>query len=1154
MMHRWLQVGRPDHVKGDPAPDLSPLARLPIEALGMEISRTPEGRVTYRVLAPDPHLFNMVSHALEDSLPHVTLGGEAPCAMQAIEADWHLWRALPATPHHYWPLTIPLGPDARPHDYADHLVAMLADKNLGGAEVHLQVLARRPGDWESAWYSSKYAKLVLGLQGHRENVYGDTWKVQPTSHDQEQLKAVEARRVKAPFHVEIRAIFREREGSAVPLVLGSWLDQWTTFRTGQVWRYWEEVRPKFLRKDRWARFAIATVDHDLDAFASKKEARDITSEELATMLAPPWRRGHASLAGSELQGSALGSAIAPRPRLGSPLGRRSGGDQPDDHVGRGKEKDKSGGVSPAYETRLGAQTSQARDCEGWHQDDRAEAHPEQVGASAHLDHARDIPVRHIQTSLGQTNGDCVLGTQGDRTLTLPPDWRHVGIVGATGTGKSTLLLNLVLQTLRTTTGTVVVLDPTGALVRDVKARLTPDQAGRTVEFDPSTLLSGPKGAERVSPGFNLLEIPKHVRDDPAAFDRASSVIISDLIRSFHDTWGEASVGARASYFMTAILKGLMRRPGTTLLDVRDIIVDKEARERYFRWLPPGSDFEGSFAQDELPKYRLEDFVSTLDKTGFFGSSRVLRAALCQREGAADFGQFLTNRLVLLDVSRGKVGDQNCRILGASFLSMLWSQRLSMGEGAPPLTLVIDEAQTFAIPSLAQMLSEGRKYGVRVVVANQYFGQMPKDLLSALMSNVDVWCAFRTGPDDAHLAEQVTQAYTWDQTWKAFVNLPNREFMCNVLTRSLRGHWRTVSPPPTLAAVANEKVIRTRMEALGAVDTSEGSPFLVSADTMGRVLDSIVGRPSYEQDVVSRTGVPLPSMIQAFHRARDLGYIPRVDPSRKVGLTPLGHSYVRAWRARSLTGAEGEEHLDLVARAFVYLVDRWPINGEPVKQTGGGASLPDGMFTYLGLTCNLEAECSTLRTKPAQVLKNFDKALGAGRRCLFAVPTLELAGQLIDLLKEQRPDAVKDQDYAVLAWTGEKMVLVPEDWSRRVLFEPGPTRIEDFAKVSDAVVSGSAARDAVQNIFLEVKKEGSADISLDEIHDLVPPKILEGLGPNVQAQKTQLGQIVTELGAPGRRGRRGKVRVTLYDVQGWTPKGPEGSRLTNSAKEPASSEV
>ena len=614
----------------------------------------------------------------------------------------------------------------------------------------------------------------------------------------------------------------------------------------------------------------------------------------------------------------------------------------------------------------------------------------------------------------------VLGRLAGIDLALPDNWRHMGVVGGTGTGKSTLLLNLILQAVNDPNpGTVVVLDPTGVLSCDVKARLSLAIARDTVEFDPSQLFFTQKGEEWVAPGFNFLDLGPEVRGNPAAFDRATSVTISDLIRSFHDAWGTESVGARAGYFMTAILKGLMKRPGTTLLDVRDIITNKDARERYLRWLPPGSGFVSSFIKDELPKYRLEDFISTLDKTGWFAGSHLLSGALCQRESPAKFSSFLNHRLVLLDVSRGLVGDQNCRILGSAFLSMLWSERLTHGMGAPPLTLVIDEAQTFALPSLVHMLNEGRKYGVRVVLANQYFGQLPTDLRAAMEDNVGVWCCFRSGPDDARTAHKLTQASRWDYAESRFTWLPDHQFVCNLATHSNQGFWETAPPPLALPeAAVSERAIREAMHQNYATrETSENSPFRVDHETLGPVAFAVSEGTALREDIAEELGISKGDVFAALRRAEDLGYTTWDSRTKENRITPLGESFVDAWGARRVTETEGELHMDLLAKTTVHLHEQWGVEVELTPQGSSGSPLPDGRFILNGTPCNLEVECSTITTKPIQVIKNLEKALSAQRPCLFVVPTKELAEKLVRLVSERVPAARRDSDFGVLYWQG-----------------------------------------------------------------------------------------------------------------------------------------
>ena len=303
-----------------------------------------------------------------------------------------------------------------------------------------------------------------------------------------------------------------------------------------------------------------------------------------------------------------------------------------------------------------------------------------------------------------------VGQCGAHTAVLPSAWNHLAILGKTQSGKSTLALSLVLQILWKQPGsTVVVIEPTGTLVDGIVSRLHHETASETVEVDPAHGTFQQGDATMVSVPLSLLLPPERANEAPSARDRWSEALAGDLLAAIRSAWGEESVGGRAEFVLRALVQGLALTPGSNLVDAYHILTSKPALQRFVKSAPPGP--LRDFLEHHLPRLDYNFTMSSLDKVGKIATNSLLRIALCQRGHAISFDRLVGHRLLLLNLSKAALGADGANFLGAIYLTQLWAAVQRGGRPDRPVYLVLDEVHNYAVPALADMLSEGAKFGL-----------------------------------------------------------------------------------------------------------------------------------------------------------------------------------------------------------------------------------------------------------------------------------------------------------------------------------------------------------------------------------------------------------------------------------------------------------
>jgi hypothetical protein len=354
-----------------------------------------------------------------------------------------------------------------------------------------------------------------------------------------------------------------------------------------------------------------------------------------------------------------------------------------------------------------------------------------LGASPQLPPASDIPRR------GRVLGRASFpGAERPIAISTADSLRHLHVIGPTGVGKSTLLLNLICGDLAAGRG-VVAIDPKGDLVADVLDRVPPARTGDVIVLDPT---------DATRPvGFNLL----------AGSDQAPELVADQVVGLFRHLYA-AFWGPRTDDILRAALLTLTRQAGMTLAEVPLLLTDESFRRRLVGRV---DDYvlEGFWAWYEAlsPGERAQAIGPVLNKLRTFLLRKRLRNVIGQSESAFELGDALASRKILLvSLAKGVLGEDAARLLGSAVLAQLWQAVQGRSALPPeqrePVFCFVDEFQDYVgLPtSFSDLLAQARAYGFGLTLAHQHLGQLPGELKQAVLANARSRVVFQTAHADA----------------------------------------------------------------------------------------------------------------------------------------------------------------------------------------------------------------------------------------------------------------------------------------------------------------------------------------------------------------------------------------------------------------------
>lgn len=377
--------------------------------------------------------------------------------------------------------------------------------------------------------------------------------------------------------------------------------------------------------------------------------------------------------------------------------------------------------------------------------------------------------------------------------------QHMYVLGKSGTGKSVLLSNLIAQNIQNGEG-VCVVDPHGELVEEVLELIPPHRVKDVIYFNPAD--------SDFHIGFNVIQL-----DDP----KYKHLVASGLMGIFTKIWANAW-SSRMEYILNNAILALLDTPGTTLLGIPRILVDKDYRQMIINNLkdPVVKAFWVHEYEQWRDQFRNEAIAPIQNKVGQFLSTSIIRNVVGQPKSTINIFDIMNEgKIFLVNVSKGRVGEDNSALLGGMIITKIQlaaMERVRIPEDErKDFYLYVDEFQNFATDSFANILSEARKYRLNLIVAHQYTAQLvTKDgsaVRDAVFGNVGTMIIFRVGADDADFLEKEFEPEFMAQD---LVNLPNYHVYLKLMIDGItsRPFSATTLPPIKIDRTENvkEKII------------------------------------------------------------------------------------------------------------------------------------------------------------------------------------------------------------------------------------------------------------------------------------------------------------------------------------------------------------
>jgi len=383
-------------------------------------------------------------------------------------------------------------------------------------------------------------------------------------------------------------------------------------------------------------------------------------------------------------------------------------------------------------------------------------------------------------------------------IKLKDRMQHIYVIGQTGCGKTNLLRNLAIQDIQQGRG-LAVIDPHGEFVEELLDSIPPYRVDDVVYFNPADV--------NYPIGFNVLEVT-----NPDNKNLVSSGLMSIFTKIWSNVWS-----ARMEYILNNCVLALLDTPGSTLLGIPRLLVDKNYRQKIVNNVtdPVIKSFWINEYEQWQDRFRNEAIAPVQNKVGQFLSTGLIRNIVGQPKSTLNIEELMDQQKILLvNVSKGRIGEDNSALLGAMLVTKIQltaMERIKVPiEERNPFFLYVDEFQNFATDAFASILSEARKYGLSLVISHQYIGQLVTEtstrVKDGIFGNVGTTVIFRVGASDAEFLEKQLAP---EITAQDLVNLPNWNIYLKLMVDGVSTRpFSAVTLPPI--PIPKEKGVRERI--------------------------------------------------------------------------------------------------------------------------------------------------------------------------------------------------------------------------------------------------------------------------------------------------------------------------------------------------------